>query len=221
MDLFQDVAIHDHSKKIYNSRLAEWIQFMPTHFQSVTHIIMLPELAMKSLHTQLRTNTPSTRHMFLVAILSFIKHHLTHLSDCLTREIITSLRERWNAIHAQNEAPIIQLRMENKPTVLQQAKGGCRISFEQIVETRDQLTLGSIERLLLSIYTLIPPVRADYFALEIIHDDTEPVEPNYLRVRGGEMEIILRDFKTAKTYREIRNTLPFGLVQEIQASLLS
>jgi len=221
MDLFQGAPIHDNSKKIYNSRLAEWIQFMPTHFQSVTSIIMLPELSMKALHAQLKTNTPSTRHMYIVAILSFIKHHLTHLSECITTEIATALREKWNAIHTHNEAPIIQLRLENKPTVLQQAKGGSQLSYHQIMEIREQLPIGSIERLLISIYTLIPPVRADYFALEIIHDDQEPVEPNYLRIRHGEIETVLQDFKTSKTYHEIRNTLPYELTQEIHASLLA
>ena len=221
MDLFQGEPIHNNSKKIYNSRLAEWIQFMPTHFQSVTSIIMLPELSMKALHTQLKTNTPSTRHMYIVAILSFIKHHLTHLSECLSTEIAVSLREQWNTIHTHNEAPIIQLRLENKPTVLQQAKGGSQLSYHQIMEIREQLPIGSIERLLISIYTLIPPVRADYFALQIIHDDQEPVEPNYLRIRHGEIETVLQDFKTSKTYHEIRNTLPYELTQEIHASLLA
>lgn len=220
MDLFQGAPIHDNSKKIYNSRLAEWIQFMPIHFQSVTSIIMLPELSMKALHAQLKTNTPSTRHMYIVAILSFIKHHLTHLSECLTTEITGSLRERWNVIHTDNEAPIIQLRLENKPTVLQQAKGGSQLSFHQIMDIREQLPIGSIERLLISIYTLIPPVRADYFALQIIHDDQEPTQPNYLRIRHGQIETVLRDFKTSKTYHEIRNTLPDPLAQEIHASLL-
>jgi len=219
MDLFQNVPIHDNSKKIYHSRLAEWIQFMPTHFQSVTHIIMLPELAMKVLHSHLKTNTPSTRHMYIVAILSFIKHHITHLSECITPEIAVSLREQWNTIHTHNEAPIIQLRLENKPTVLQQAKGGSQLSFQQIMEIREQLPIGSMERLLISMYTLIPPVRADYFALHIIHDDQEPVEPNYLRIRQGTMDTVLRDFKTAKTYHDIRNDLPLLLAQEIQTSL--
>ena len=194
---------------------------MPTHFQSVTSIIMLPELSMKALHAQLKTNTPSTRHMYIVAILSFIKHHLTHLSECITTEIATALREQWNTIHTHNEAPIIQLRLENKPTVLQQAKGGSQLSYHQIMEIREQLPIGSIERLLISIYTLIPPVRADYFALQIIHDDQEPVEPNYLRIRHGEIETVLQDFKTSKTYHEIRNTLPYELTQEIHASLLA
>jgi hypothetical protein len=220
MDLFQDAPIHDNSKKIYHSRIAEWSQFMPTHFQSVTHIIMLPELSMKALHTHLKTNTPSTRHMYIVAILSFIKHHFTHLSQCITPEITTSLREQWNAIHTHNEAPIIQLRLENKPTFLQQAKAGSQLSFQQIMEIREQLPIGSIERLLISMYTLIPPVRADYFALEIIRDDQDPVEPNYLRIRRGEMETVLTDFKTAKTYHQILNVLPDPLAQEIHASLL-
>ncbi len=221
MDLFQNVPIHDNSKKIYNSRLHEWMEFMPTHFQSVTHIIMLPDLALQALHTHLRTNTPSTRHMYIVAILSFIKHHIVHLSDCISSEVVTSLRDRWNAIHTENEAPIVQLRMENKPTVLQQAKGGSQLSFEQIVHTRDQLPTGSIEKLLIAMYTFIPPVRADYFALEIVHDDQQPVSKNYLRIRDSHMDTVLTDFKTAKTYHHISNSLPLPLVLEIRASLLA
>jgi hypothetical protein len=132
---------------------------------------------------------------------------------------IESFRKKWADIFMENEAPIVQRRMENKPTVLQQAKGGSRMGFNDIIEKRDGLPLGSIEKLLISMYTMIPPARADYFAMEVVRGEAEPTAKNYLRIRDDGMETVIRDFKTVKMYKEIRNELPVDLVQEIQASL--
>lgn len=133
-------------------------------------------------------------------------------------------RKKWADIFAENEAPIIQRRMENKPTILQQSKGGSKLTFNQIIEKRDELPIGSIEYLLIAMYTMIPPCRADYFELEVVRGDTEPVSKNYLRIQDDEksgvrMETVLRDFKTAKAYKEIRNELPAELVEVVKASL--
>jgi integrase len=137
---------------------------------------------------------------------------------------IEAYRKKWADIFAENEAPIIQRRMENKPTILQQSKGGSKLTFNQIIEKRDELPIGSIEHLLIAMYTMIPPCRADYFELEVVRGDTEPVSKNYLRIQDDEksgvrMETVLRDFKTAKAYKEIRNELPAELVEVVKASL--
>jgi hypothetical protein len=223
MDFFEHVPIHETSRKMYNTRLNEWIEFMPNHFKSISSIVMLPDLALRTLHSRIRTNTASSRHMYIVAVLSFVRHHLTHLCECLTKEVVLPLRERWVAINAENEAPITQRRLENKPTVLQQAKGGSRLTFNDIVDKRNELPTGSIERLLIAMYTLIPPCRADYFAMEVVRGEEEPTTRNYLRIRSddekGGMDTVLRDFKTAKIFKEIRNELPEELVREVEASL--
>jgi integrase len=163
--------------------------------------------------------------MYIVAVLSFIRHHITQLCEHLTKDVALPLRERWVTINAENEAPIIQRRLENKPTVLQQSKGGSKLSFNEIIEKRDELPIGSIERLLIAMYTMIPPCRADYFAMEVIRGEVQPTAKNYLRIRsddeksGVQMETVLRDFKTAKIFKEIRNELPVELIKEVEASL--
>lgn len=219
MDFFEHVPIHETSRKTYNNKLNEWVEFMPAYFKSVTNIITLPDLALQCLHQRLKVDTPTNRHLYIVAVMSFIRHHIVHLIECLSREVILPLRERWIAINAENEAPIIQRRLENKPTVLQQAKGGSRLSYEEIVEARDKLPVGSIERLLISMYTMIPPVRADYFATELVRGDAEPTVKNYVRIRDGGMESVLRDFKTVKVFKQIVNVFPVELVREVEASL--
>lgn len=221
MDYFQHVPIHENSRQAYNARIAKWLEYMPNHFKSITHIVMLPDLALRVLNERMPTNTPTNRHCYIVAIQSFIRHHLVHLIECLSKEVVLPLRERWNTINQENAAPIVQRRMDNKPTVLQEAKGGSRMTLEDIATIRDGLPLDSIERLLLSMYTLIPPVRADYFATEVLKgDEAQPTARNYVRIRvDGSMTSVLTDFKTAKVYGQITNDFPPELTRVVQASL--
>ena len=221
MDFFANAPIHTTSRKIYNTKLNEWLQFMPEYFNSVACIAMFPDLSLRVLQTNLKNNSPSNRHLYIVAIMSFIRHHYTELTQQLHTDAIQTARERWVAINCENEAPIVQRRLENKPTEMQMKKGGSQLSYEQIIAVRDELPVGSIERLLISMYTMIPPVRADYFATEIVSGDTaEPVMPNYIRLReDGTATVVLKDFKTVKVFKQITNELPVELIEQLRASL--
>ena len=219
MNFFENTPIHENSIKSYNSKLNEWITFMPTAYQSIVCIIIFPDISMKALESNLKINTNTNRHLYIVAIMSYIKHN-KHLLIHLTPDQYSVIRIKWIDINTQNEAPIIQRRLENKPTENQLKKGGFNITFSQIITKRDELPLGSIERLLLSIYTMIPPVRADYFATEIIHGDNPPTQKNYIRIHSPDrVECILTDFKTAKTFKKITNLFPPQLISELNASL--
>jgi len=67
---------------------------------------------------------------------------------------------------------------------------------------------------------MIPPCRADYFATQIVRDDEVPTQKNFIRLKGdGYAECIINDFKTAKTYKQIKHVLPPELITEILASL--
>lgn len=219
MNFFENTSLSNTSIKLYNTKLNEWISFMPTIFQSLGCIIMFPEMAMKVLETNLKSNTNTNRHIYIVAIMSFIKHKKDSFTY-LSQEEYSTIRVKWININNENEAPIIQRRLENKPTDRQQQKGGSVITFEEIVEKRDSLPIGSTERLLLAMYTMIPPTRGDYFATQIIKGDEVPTQKNYIRIiTPDRMECIITDFKTSKTYKSIHNFLPSELVNEINASL--
>jgi len=219
MDYFgDDTSLQPVSIKAFNAKLNEWVSFFPYCSRSLLTIIMFPEYAMEILNKCITTNTNTNKHVYIMAVLSIFRHR----RDIISTMPITNIegfRKKWADIFTENEAPIIQRRLENKPTVLQQAKGGSRLSYEEIVEARDKLPVGSIERLLISMYTMIPPARADYFALEVVQGEDEPASRNHLRIREDGMETVLRDFKTAKMYKEIRNELPACLIAEIRASL--
>ena len=69
-------------------------------------------------------------------------------------------------------------------------------------------------------YTMIPPCRADYFSTQIVYNDEVPVEKNYIRLKGSDYaECIITDFKTAKTYKQIKHVFPPELVSEFMLSL--
>jgi hypothetical protein len=219
MNFFEDTDIHEHSVKIYNTRLNQWISFMPPIYQSLTSIISFPEHSMKILEDNLTTNTNTNKHTYIVAILSFLRHKRSLLTH-LTTEQYASIRVKWIDINNENEAPIIQRRLENKPTEIQLKKGGAHLDFNHLVSVRNKLPEGSIERLLISMYTMIPPPRSDLFATQIVYDDEVPIEKNYIRFRSDSTaQCILTDFKTVKTYKQITHDLPPELIHEIETSL--
>lgn len=219
MDFFENTHLSSTSVKLYNTKLNEWISFMPKFYQSLGCVIMFPDIAMKALESNLKVNTNTNRHIYIVAVMSFIKNKKEELNH-LSQEQYSTIRVKWIDINNENEQPIIERRLENKPTDRQQAKGGHQLHFSQIIQKRDKLPVGSSERLLLCMYTMIPPVRADYFATEIVRDNEVPTQKNYIRIIAPDnIQCILTDFKTAKTYKQITHTFPPELISEFNASL--
>lgn len=219
MDFFENTSLSSTSVKLYNTKLNEWISFMPKVFQSLGAIIMFPDVAMKALQSNLKVNSNTNRHIYIVAVMSFIKNKKDELNH-LSQEQYSTIRVKWIDINNENEQPIIERRLENKPTDRQQAKGGHQLTFSQIEQKRDELPFGSYERLLIAMYTMIPPVRADYFCTQIIYGNEIPIEKNYIRIQNeNNIECIITDFKTAKTYKQITHTFPPNLIKEINESL--
>lgn len=93
------------------------------------------------------------------------------------------------------------------------------IPFHEICQIRDQLPEGSMERLLISLYTMMDPVRADFHDIEIYEKKPEKNEGNYM-VLGHTNKLFLNDYKTALRYREIILDLPDDLVEKIKISLI-
>jgi hypothetical protein len=92
-----------------------------------------------------------------------------------------------------------------------------------VLKTRDALPSGSLERLLLSLYSFIPPVRADYYEMRINPPKStiDAAKTNFiiLTTSPATSFIVINDFKTAAKYKEIKHTIPTPLHSEIIASL--
>lgn len=219
-NFFEGAHIASTSVTLYNQRIHEWISYMPPIYQSLVSILSFPDHAIKVLNDSLHSNTPSTKHVFIVAIMSYLRHlpqTVTHMTD----EELQTLRTTWNQILKGNDKPIIERRLQNTPTDLQLKKGGVHLTFDQIVQTRDSLPHGSIEKLLISFYTMIPPVRADYYNTQIVRNHETPTEPNFIRILPTSVTLTLSEFKTSSSFKQIHHTLPDALVQQLHASLQS
>jgi hypothetical protein len=127
------------------------------------------------------------------------------------------LYKKWMDIFKIVRNPINQKYNSNKPNKRQEEGS---LPFHEIVKIRESLKSGSIERLVLSMYTLIPPVRSDYDKLAIYKNEKLITNENgnYLIMNNNPF-IILKKYKTSKTYKDIRIDLPNKLVIEIKKSL--
>lgn len=192
---------------------------MPKEKQDILHILLYPHESITYL-TQLTNTSNTTIHSYYVAIKSYL-HHTKYLSILINSNTLQTLHETWNKLLSDIQIPMIHRRLQQKPTELQEKKGGTKLTFEDIVKKRDELEKGSISKLLLAFYTYLPPVRADYGSVEIVHAEDETSSPNYIRILDESHAVcILTEFKTAKRYKKIENTLPEPLLQQLQASLL-
>ena len=93
---------------------------------------------------------------------------------------------------------------------------------------RKQAELGSLgygttAHLLLSMYSLIEPIRADYGNIRIIEEGEEeaPSDANYiiLSKRPDESKLVLHQYKTSRKYGTFQRPLPDQLVHIIRSSL--
>ena len=69
-------------------------------------------------------------------------------------------------------------------------------------------------------YTMIPPVRSDYYKIAIYKTENEVTDDidNYL-IMNSKPFIVLRKYKTSKTYKAIKIDLPKDLIKQIKSSL--
>jgi hypothetical protein len=219
MDYFKGTPLATTTANMYNKRIAEWLSYMPQSHQHVSQIFMFPEFANKILQEHIHTKTNSNLHSFYAPILAVLNHCTEYTSHIQPTQLET-IKVQWKEIVKENLKPYEERRMNSLPTENQLQKGGTYTKYEDILKKRDSLSFGSIERLLLGFYTHIPPVRADYFATEIITFKEKPTQPNYIRrISPTDSVLVLNDFKTKNHYKQIKNKLPPELNAELVESL--
>jgi hypothetical protein len=125
-----------------------------------------------------------------------------------------NLMKEWVVIREKNSKPIKEHYLESKPTERQADKADMK--WPDILKVRDELPIGQ-EKLLLGFYTYLNPVRADYFATELITEGKVAKEPNYILLK--ERKVVLTDFKTKGTYEKIEQTIPLELMAILEADL--
>lgn len=193
---------------------------MPEGARDIHFLLMFPKRAIDILQRSLSSLSATNIHLYISAVTALFKHSPTITSSLPRRD---ELHQQWLVLQAHNSAPIERKRDFHTPTDKQAEKSGTTLTMDQIIQCRDRLPDGSIEKLLIAMYTYIPPVRADYFATQIVPFGGAGTASNVLAFADREMSsasLLLRDFKTVHTYKKIYHPiLPNELVRQIRLSL--
>jgi hypothetical protein len=212
---FASTTLSPTSKTQYALKIAQWLIYLtPTSKQnrSLYTLLYNPQQSYQCLiTTPAIKHSPQNHHIYISAVVAFIKHILQD----------QALFNQWKEIERTNSTSIVEHYENNAPTEKQKDK---LISFQELQTARLSLPKGSIERLLLSFYTLIEPIRADYFATEIVSPSQNPIEENYIILAPSvssptAAQLMVQDFKTKQKYRAIENQIPQELLSELIESL--
>ena len=208
---------------MYDSYLHRWLHLIPF----IEVIILLPKQSIKILmrHLLLRQRTEH-------------KHGLTHTNIChfigavlavlrYSHHVAPTLPDRdrhyriWMDLQTHCKEKYNNRRLLLMPTEKQAARGGAALTFQDLIHARDSGRLNTQQTLLLSMYTHLYPVRADYYATQIVHGNETPIAPNYIRIHShNHAELMLTNFKTATEYKQIHYpTIPIPLLRIILQSL--
>jgi integrase len=210
--LLEDTSLSSQSRRQYVQHLRKALGMMgedPTS-EGLERIVSRCKLLISRLDAAVRTGRMSihTRLAVLAALKAWLKRvprvRMEHAAD------VALVDKAWKSA----QVPVNTIKYGNEPT---QRQAAGYVPFERIVEVRDTLAKGSFERLLLSFYTHIAPVRRNLGSVEIVTADKEA--GNYLLLTRRKQELVLNDFKTAKVYSQSRIRLPQVLVTELKASL--
>jgi hypothetical protein len=159
-----------------------------------------------------------TMNCYVKAIMSATEHNL-ELFQHIPKEEMQKSDKRWKELRQITYNQAFAYRMEQEPSKGQSEKSGVSLSLNDLIEKRNTLKEGSMDHLLIGFYTYLPPVRADYYATQIVKQGEQPTEPNYIEWCTDHSRVVITDFKTARLYKEITNDLPNELHRILTISL--
>lgn len=141
-------------------------------------------------------------------------------NDSNLRENNKQLFEKWNKVYNKLNEPIVE---QNKNNEMSEREKEAYVSFDKIEEKRDNLEKGSMNRLILSMYTLIPPQRSgDFYSTKVYRKppqgDKKNTE-NYIILNKNNSKLVMNDYKTYGEYGQNVINIPQTLKEEIEASL--
>lgn len=197
------------TKRNYLSRVSVLERMLK---KDIEDIIAAPEASLADIKRYWTLS--KTQKNFIVCILALRKH----IPEFNERH--KDAFEKWADALADIDEKIRDIDMYNMPSE-RQKKG--YIPFDSIREKIKKLSKGSVERMLIAMYTLIEPLRADYNRLKIYKGAKVPddnTEDNWLLLKNARTMIMhIGEHKTVKTHGVIERNLPTLLQSEIKTFL--
>jgi hypothetical protein len=221
MNFFPDTALKPSTYKTYNVQLATWLSLFPPDQANVLFLYTHPNYSIVTLRKHLVTknqDNPRMVNSYIKPIIYVINDNAS-LFSTLNPHLLTQSTARWKELRQLTYDLAFSYRIEQQPSPGQALKSGSTLTLADLVALRDALPDGSIHKLLIGLYTYIPPVRADYYATQILPFGETPTEPNYIFHHPERSRLVITDFKTSKLYKEISHDLPAELHRQLVLSL--
>ena len=157
--------------------------------------------------------TDSTKVSFVSAVIAYFIYNDSNL-----KETEHELFKQWDDVKRYFNESIKQRYGEMRPTTRQ--KLGF-IDYEELQRVKERLDYGS-ERLLMTLYLDLPPIRADYF--NVVFKELDDGDGNYI-IEDDELDkgivglLIINDYKTSKKYSRIEIPIPTTVMCDIKECL--
>lgn len=206
LDCIKNADISNTTKRVYLERLKVIIKETE---KDLYEIISHPQEYL--LWIKKHSSSLQTQKSYISAILAVFKH-TTGLKEKEKNHYYSWYTEFSN-IHKQ-----IDLKYKlNEPTKKQK---DAYVPFGEIIEMRNKLEIGSKERLLLSMYTYLPPLRNDFNCIYLYKSKPKEFKHNnYIKLYETQPVLILNEYKTVKKNDILSKDLPIELINEINESL--
>lgn len=202
-----DAQLSDISRRVY---LERW-KVILEHFEvDVFTVLTQPKKYIQWIRSTY--DSLATQKSYISAVLAVFRHN-----EGLKTQRKTAYQQ-WYDAFKDVHTKIDEKYKKNEPSDKQVAG---YVPYDEIVKKRDGLEKGSDERLLLSVYTYIPPLRCDFNAIRVFEDEKPSSDKNYILLNSKENKahMILQEFKTAQKMDKYEKELPEALVIEIKDSL--
>lgn len=205
LECIEKADISNTTKRVYLERLKVIIQDTE---KDIYEILSNPTFYIDWIKK--RSKSLQTQKSYISAILALFKH-TSGLKEKEKKNYYDWYSE-FSSIHKQIEAKY----KLNEPTKKQRE---AYVSYENIVKKRDEMVSGSKEKLLLSVYTYLPPLRSDFNCIYIYKEKpTEFKHHNYILLYD-KPTLVLNEYKTVKKNDILRKELPEEFVKEIKLSI--
>jgi integrase len=205
IDAIAGASISNMSKKVYLTRLKKWVEEAEVELET---ILANPDKYLKWVYK--KSSNSQTQKSYISAILAIFKH-TPELKDKYKSDY-----DIWFEAFKKVNGKIEDKYKTNEPSERQ--KEGF-VEYKEIIQKRDHLEKGSKERLLLAMYTYLPPLRSDFNKVYIYTEKPSRItQDNYILLYDTP-KIVLKEYKTSKNNKILENPLPKELIQEIKDSL--
>lgn len=202
-----DGSTETSTKTAYKNRLARLLKI--TGSKSIYDLLLSPDEYDKEIKKAI--NNSQVRTNLYICIITCMR-----LAGLKKSERVTY--NKWYKLMLSDKRVVREQVESNKPTERQEE---AHIGWDDILKIRDKLEVGSLDHVLVSMYTCIPPRRAkDYAVLHVYEDPSYNPSQNHNYIHLGQKLMYIHEFKTVKKMKPYwAKNLPNELLETIRLSL--